>query len=141
MKRIFLFIGILICSLLLISCNSESNKQRTSEITDNERIIINGNPTPEEILINDKDADIFLIGDVVYKNAEDIEWVSELDLTLGEKSGEIMKNTNISNEFESYTATKLPVGTVIYTPVETKGPIKIVIIDNKEIRYLGMIEG
>lgn len=125
----------------MTSCNLETNEQRISEITANERIIINGNPTPEEILANDKDADIFLIGDDVYKNAEDIEWVRELDLTLGEKSGEIREITNISSEFESYTATKLPIGTVIYTPVESKGPIKIVFIDNKEIRYLGMIEG
>lgn len=141
MKRIFLYFGILICCLLMISCNSETIDNRTSKITANINIIENANPTPEEVLLNNSDADIFLIGDVVYINAEDIEWVKELDLTIGDKSGEIRKNTNNSSEFVSYTATKLPIGTVIYTPVEKKGPIKIVIMDNKEIRYLGMIEG
>jgi len=140
MKKIFLFFGILINSLLLISCSSETNEQ-VNGIKVNEQTIINGNPTPEEILTIDKDADIFLIGDVVYKNAEEIEWVRELNLTLGEKSGVIKKNTNNISEFENYTATKLPIGTVIYSPVEKKGPIKIVIVDNKEIRYLGLIEG
>ncbi|CAM5214192.1 hypothetical protein UACE39S_05479 [Ureibacillus acetophenoni] len=137
MKRIFMFFGILISTLLLISCNSETNDNPFSEVTISET----GNPTPEEILSNDPNADIFLIGDVVYINAEDIRWVKELELTIGDKSGEIKKNTTNSSEFESYTANKLPIGTVIYSPVEKSGPIKIVIIDNKEIRYLGMIEG
>ncbi|CAM5214786.1 hypothetical protein UACE39S_05088 [Ureibacillus acetophenoni] len=121
----------------MISCNSETNDNPFSEVTISET----GNPTPEEILSNDPNADIFLIGDVVYINAEDIRWVKELELTIGDKSGEIKKNTTNSSEFESYTANKLPIGTVIYSPVEKSGPIKIVIIDNKEIRYLGMIEG
>ena len=38
-------------------------------------------------------------------------------------------------------ATKLPVGAEIFEPTEKKGLILIVKFDNKEIRYLGLIEG
>ncbi|NEW07432.1 hypothetical protein GK047_15615 [Paenibacillus sp. SYP-B3998] len=124
MRKLCLLFGILSITFIIASCNS--------------RYI--GNPTAKDILTNNKDADIFMLNGIIYRNAEDIKWVNERELTLGEEVGEIKKQTKKSGEFENYTATKLPVGTLIYKPVE-KGDIYIAIVDNKEILYLGLREG
>lgn len=123
---------ILLLSIVLVACNS----QTTSEMSGNDT----GNPTAEQVLQNDKDADIFVLNDIVYTNAEGIEWVYEDDLTLGEEVGEIKKQTTDGDAFENFTASQLTVGTKIYEPVENSS-IYIVIVDDKEIRYLGLIEG
>jgi hypothetical protein len=60
--------------------------------------------------------------------------------SLGDEIGEIRNQTVKDDEFENFTSTKLKVGTKIYEPLE-KGNIYIVLIDGKEIRYLGLIEG
>lgn len=122
---------ILFISAILIACNNQT--------TENSEIQI-GNPTAKEILLKNKAADIFALNGVVYSNAEDIEWVNEKELTLGQEVGEIKKQTNDSDAFENYTATKLTVGTKIYEPVENSS-IYIVKVDDKEIRYIGLIEG
>lgn len=105
--------------------------------------MLHNNPTPEEILLDDKNADIFVEGDVVYINAQDIEWVNEEKLTAGEKIGDIKKQFDENEEFEDFTATKLPVGAQIYEPEEDVigGLVYIVKIDGKEIRYIGLVEG
>lgn len=127
-RKLFL---ILFLSTVLVACNNQ-----TTDAPGNDT----GNPTAEEILSKNKDADIFVLNGVVYSNAEDIEWVNEKELTLGEVVGEIKKQTNKSDAFENNTASKLSVGTKIYKTVE-KGDIYIVKVDDKEIRYLGLREG
>src|SRR5690625_7551881 len=103
-KGLFLFLFLL---LALMACSANDEEQHTTH-----------NPTPEEILSEDKDADIFVEGDLVYTNAEDINWVNEEELTTGEEIGEIKQQSDDSEEFEDFTATKLPVGTKIYEPEE-----------------------
>lgn len=96
-----------------------------------------GNPTPKDFL-GSSDADIFFLDSIVYSNAQDLEWVKELTYILGEQVGEITKNTDKARNFKNGTSNKLPVGTKIY---ETDTPAYIVIVDGKEIPYLGMYEG
>ncbi|WP_407272471.1 hypothetical protein [Radiobacillus sp. PE A8.2] len=122
---------VLLSSIVLVACNNQTNGINESDI---------GNPTVKEILTKNNDADIFVLNGVVYSNAEDIEWVNEMELTLGKDIGEIKKQTQESDEFENFTASKLPVGTKIYEPVE-KGDIYIVQVNDKERRYLGLREG
>lgn len=119
---------------MLAACSNNNKENETNE----ESI---GNPTPEEILSDDKDADIFLMDGTVYTNAKDIEWVNEEELTAGEKVGEIKSQTDDSEEFENFTASKLPAETDIYEPEEKKGPIYIIKLDGEEIPYMGLIEG
>jgi hypothetical protein len=95
------------------------------------------NPTPNDYLKNE-DADIFFLDGIVYSNAQDVEWVTELEYTLGEQIGEVTKQTDKASGFENGTANKLPVGTKIY---ETDTPAYIVIVNDKEIPYLKMVEG
>ena len=129
MCKRMLFI-VLFLSVVMVACSNQ--------ITPKEIKIVYDNPTPKEVLT--ENADIFVLNGIVYINAEDVEWVYEQDFTLGEQVGEIKKQTTNSDEFENYTASKLEVGTKIYETVE-KGDIYIVIVDDKEIRYLGLREG
>lgn len=122
---------ILFLSMVLVACNNQTTHEKSGEVL--------GNPTPEQILSEDEDADIFMLNDIVYTNAEHIEWVNEDELTVGEKVGEIKKQTADSDAFEDFTATKLTVGTKIYEPVENCS-IYIVKANGNEIRYLGLIE-
>jgi hypothetical protein len=96
-----------------------------------------GNPTPKDFL-GSSDADIFVLDSIVYSNAQDLEWLKELPYILGEQVGEITRQTDKAWNFKSGTSNKLPVGTKIY---ETDTPAYIVVVDGKEIPYLGMYEG
>ncbi|MCM3638095.1 hypothetical protein M3152_10190 [Sporosarcina luteola] len=96
-----------------------------------------GNPTPKDFLSHDN-ADIFMYEGIVYSNVEGVEWVLELDYTIGEQVLEIKKQKKKAFGFRNGTANKLPIGTVIY---ETNTPVYIVIINGEEIPYLAMIEG
>lgn len=96
-----------------------------------------GNPTPKDFLKNEG-ADIFLLGGIVYSNAQDVDWVTELEYKLGEQIGEVTMKTDKASSFKNGTANKLPVGAKIY---ETDTPVYIVIFNDKEVPYLKMIEG
>jgi hypothetical protein len=98
---------------------------------------LKGNPKPKDFLKNPH-ADIFVLDDIVYANAQDNEWVQEIDYTLGRQIGEITKQTDKAWNFKHGVANKLPVGTKIY---ETGTPAYIAIVDGEEIPYLAMIEG
>jgi hypothetical protein len=95
------------------------------------------NPTPKDYL-KFENADIFLLEGYVFSNAQGLEWVSELDYTLGEQVGEIKKQAKKASYFENGTANKLPIGAKIF---DTDTPIYIVIVDGKKIPYLKMVEG
>lgn len=123
---------LLLLLLALVACSGNNEEEYSTH-----------NPTPEEILSQDKDADIFVEDDLVYINAKDIDWVNEEELTIGKEIGEIKKQSTDSEEFESFTASKLPVGTKIYDPKEdvVGGYIYIVKKDGEEIPYVGLPEG
>lgn len=88
---------ILIQSLFLIfislsGCTNENNLQ---ESFDTQSI---GNPTPIDFL-DDENADIFILENIVYSNAEDLEWVEDLSYTVGEQVGEIIEVTEEARSF------------------------------------------
>ena len=118
--------GLLICSILLLvmftaGCNTG----------------IKGNPVPKDFL-RSTEADIFMLGDIVYANVQDIEWVQQLDYTVGEQVGEITKQTDKAIEFTNCVSNKLPVGTKIY---RTNNAVYCAVIEGEEIPYLAMLEG
>ena len=91
--------------------------------------------------IRKPNADIFLFDGVVYKNAIDIEWVQERELTLGKEVGSITRNSKTIFRFKNNTATILPRGTKIFRTYERSGDILLVKIGDEVIRYLGWREG
>ncbi|GAA0336184.1 hypothetical protein GCM10008967_28210 [Bacillus carboniphilus] len=122
---------ILLFLLILGACNEEKIVFIEQE----------GNPTAEEILSKIKNADIFEYKRIIYKNAEEVEWVQELDLELGKVVTEITEQSQNGKGFTSGVATKLPVGTKIYEPSGGKGLVLIAVVYGEEIRYLGLVEG
>ncbi|MEI5908919.1 hypothetical protein WAK64_17870 [Bacillus spongiae] len=99
--------------------------------------ILSPNPTPKDFL-KYENADIFLLNEYVYSNAQDLEWVSKLEYKLGEQVGEITNKADRSFNFKNGTANKLPIGTKIYG---TNTPAYIAIVNGREIPYLKMVEG
>ncbi|ALX49659.1 hypothetical protein [Lentibacillus amyloliquefaciens] len=126
MKALKLFAVLIMMALMTVGCSTNSENSTTI-----------GNPTPRDFLEHD-DADIFYIGDLIYSNAENVEWVQKLEYTLGEEFAEITRQTDKAYRFKSGTANKLPAETIIY---ETDTPVYIAIVDGKEIPYLKMVEG
>ncbi|WP_391209581.1 hypothetical protein [Psychrobacillus sp. L4] len=118
--RVLFFVSLLL--LLLSGCSNG---------------MITGNPTPKDMLKN-RDADIFLLEDIVYANAQDIEWVTESEYKLGEQVGVITKQKETAFNFNNGTANKLPVGTKIYA---TGKGFKVAIVDGIEIPYIPLLEG
>ncbi|MBP1933187.1 hypothetical protein [Ammoniphilus resinae] len=132
-----ILISFILCLAILGGCN-QPEKNNAGDFA--ERIETH-NPTAEETLAQNPDADIFELNGVVYSNASDIEWVQTTELTTGKNIGTITKQYKDGLVFEDQMATKLPIGTEIYEPLKGSGPILIVKLNGKEIRYLGLIEG
>ncbi|WP_064094209.1 hypothetical protein [Rossellomorea aquimaris] len=122
--KILLLLNIL--AVFLVGCNSEISINQST-----------GNPSPNDYL-KYENADIFLLGDYVYSNAQDLDWVSELEYELGEELGEITSQADRASNFKNGTANKLPIGTKIFN---TNTPAYIAVVDGKKILYLKMVEG
>lgn len=133
MKNVYLYLAVFFISFLLIACNEQTIKEHKENTT-------KGNPTVADILLENTDADIFLLNGIVYKNAVDVAWVNEEELTLGKEVAVIKKQTNDAEEFTDGVATKLNVGTEIYESIGN-GNIYIAVVKGEQIRYLGLIEG
>lgn len=133
MRRYFCLKILLFSTILVIlsGCGQTQNTKLNTEVKSVE------NPTPQDFL-KKENADIFVLDGIVFSNATNVKWVEELEYTLGEEIGEIIKQSDKADEFTNGTANKLPVGTKIY---ETDTQIYIAIADGKEIPYLKMVEG
>lgn len=132
MRKGWIYI-LLVLMFTLAGCNEGKEVSNTSEVTQN--------PKAAEFLSEHPNADLFIMKGIIYKNAEDIEWVQELDLQKGEKVYEITKQSKQADELESGSATVLPVGTKIYKTAEHHGQVYLAEINGERIRYLGLIEG
>lgn len=121
--------------LFIVACENQSTEKTKNHS------LGTGNPTVEEVLKQNENADIFIYNDIVYKNASSIDWVMDLHINVGEKILTISTQTSEGKEFQSGTATKLPIGTKIYKPSDEGEGILIAVVDGKEVRYLGLIEG
>jgi len=132
LKIHYRLLGILFI-LLLSGCVNQQVPTQVQHTTNN--------PTPLEVLKEHPNADIFLFKGVVYRNAEDIDWVKKLDLKQGEQLGEITAVYKDNVEFKQWMATKLPVGTKLYKTDTAKGPFILVQTDTELVPYLGVVEG
>ena len=66
-------------------------------------------PTPENLYSNDSEIDMFVYEGTAFVNAEDVDWVTEQDLTAGELAGTI-EETDEDGDFEDWDATVLRKG-------------------------------
>ena len=98
-------------------------------------------PNPENMMQQNTAEDIFMFEKVIYRNAEDIDWVKSSDFTKDKLVGEIRFHYERGSKFKSEMASKLPIGAKIYSIKEKKGLVLIIDVDGKELEYLGLVEG
>lgn len=120
--------------LVLVGCNSNN---RISE-ENNAKYIIIGNPTTEEILKANPNANILMYKDTIYNSG--IDWVDELKLTKDTQITEISEQRKEGKDFTNGTASKLIVGTKIFSVKERKD---VLIAETKDgdIRFYNLVEG
>lgn len=128
MKYRLLIIFLYGISIFLAGCGIDN------KITKHESVA----PSAEEVLQENRDADIFMLNDTVYKT--NIEWVDELSLTKNKKIGEIESTFDSNDSFKNKMATKLPIGSKIFSTNERKD---VLIVENKGIekKYYALTEG
>jgi len=136
MRLIILFI---ICLSMLTVTGCKQYEKKNYE--DSTASITTHNPTAKEILVQNPNADIFQFNGIIYSNASNLEWVQQTELATGNIVETITKQYKGGDIFEDAMATQLPIGTEIYEPLIKSGPILIVKLSGKEVRYLGLIEG
>lgn len=95
-------------------------------------------PTPETLYLNDSAIDMFVYEDTAFVNAEDVDWVTEQDLTAGELVGTI-EETDADGDFEDWDATVLPEGTKIYETDDAQ--IMLAECEGEFVPYLKYVEG
>jgi hypothetical protein len=131
MMKLIVFLLINITSILIpLGCESNNS----SDI----QVFSTANPTAEEVLSENPDADIFMFSEIIYNAG--ISWVDELELTKDKYITEIMKHSDEGKDFVNGTANKLSVGTKIYR-VKERGDILISETENGDIRFYNLVEG
>lgn len=104
-----------------------------------------GKVTAKDVLKQNPDADILQFDGFVYSNMTEVEWFKEDKDKYKKQSllGEIKKQTTKSSSFLDFTATKLPVGTKVYSNKldENRPGILIVEYEDKELYYMELLEG
>lgn len=97
------------------------------------------NAKPEALYKKDNSVDLLVYRDTAYINASGIDWMNELQLTSSNQLGTI-KRTNIKKRFKNFDATKLEVGTDIYSTKE-RDDIVLVKIGDNYVPYYRIVEG
>lgn len=97
-------------------------------------------PTVAEELKQNQNVDIFLLDNTVYKT--NIDWVNQLSLTKKKLIGKIETQYSIKSDepFKNRMATKLPIGSKIYSTNE-RNDVLIVQCKGKEKKYYKLTEG
>ena len=95
-------------------------------------------PTPENLYSTDNTIDMFVYQETAYVNAEDTDWVAEQEFVKGAMVGKI-KNSGVTQEFQDWDATILPVDTEIYETEDSQ--ILLAFCGEELIPYLKYVEG
>lgn len=95
-------------------------------------------PTPENLYSTDNTIDMFVYQETAYVNAEDTDWVAEQEFVQGAMAGKI-KNSGVTQEFQDWDATILPVDTEIYETEDAQ--ILLAFCGEELIPYLKYVEG
>lgn len=123
----------IISTFILSGCSSFQNN-------DNIETHETENPTAEEVLQLDSEADIFQLDGVIYQT--NIDWVDDLTLTKGKEVSVIKSQEQDATAFENNTANKLPGGTKIYKPKEKIDEnVLLVELDGEFMNYYAIVEG
>ena len=103
-----------------------------------------GNPTAKEILRDEPDADILQYEGLIYQKIVDDNFLPNIkDLVKYEELGEIKKTKDSYWGFNDLNASKLPVGTKVFSTNEGEETNYHLIIelDGEDIHYFVLLEG
>lgn len=128
MKKLPVLLLIIIMVLLALSgCKADQTQTHSTS-----------NPTAEEVLSDNPNANIFMYKETIYNAG--VSWVDELELTKDQLITEIIKKSDNRNGYVDGTANKLSVGTKIYS-VKERGDILIAETPDGDIRFYNLVEG
>ncbi|MGB8955023.1 MAG: hypothetical protein WCC10_06600 [Tumebacillaceae bacterium] len=131
---------VLLLTLVLLSGCMRSAAEEHPEKTAVTSTRTSHNPTPEEVLAQQPNADIFKFDGITFQKAEHRE-----DLQTykpGKRLSKIEAHyTPGKQPFLNGTATLLPIGTEIYDTDVPSGPVLIVKQGDRIIYYVGLVEG
>ncbi|KRF04179.1 hypothetical protein ASG89_22655 [Paenibacillus sp. Soil766] len=133
MTPFFKIMLVCIVLLLIVGCYKDPKIEGANKISQMERT-----STSEKIFKQNKDADILCVyGARFYKRDEDQEQYKQMDLTINHELGEVRKEYKDGNTFEDYMATKLQVGTKIFTiQGQMQSELLLVKLGEKYIVYI-----
>ncbi len=104
-----------------------------------------GKVTAKDVLNQNSDADIFQYNGFIYSNMTDVEWFKNEKEKYVKQNliGEIEKQSTSSKRFKDFTATKLPIGTKIYSTNKNEKEFGILIVEyeGKDLYYMVLLEG
>jgi hypothetical protein len=104
-----------------------------------------GKVTAKDVLKHNPDADIFQYEGFIYSNVTELEWFEERKESLAKEKliGEVKIQSTRSFGFKDFTATKLPVGTKIYSSSQggKESGVLILEIEGEDLFYMVMLEG
>jgi len=104
-----------------------------------------GRITAKDVLRQKSDADIFQFDGFIYSNITKVEWFNEEKGSYIKQRliGKIKKQSNSTFGFSNFTATKLPIGTKIYSTRKKEKGSDVIIVEykGKELYYIKLLEG
>ncbi|MCM2677463.1 hypothetical protein [Alkalicoccobacillus plakortidis] len=118
-------------ALIFVGC---TNNNEPVTISNSEE-----NPTAEEVLKENSEADILMYYGTIYNT--NVDWVDELTLTKGDQVGEIKEQATEGNyDYSNEMANKLSVGSMIFEAKERDDVL--IVEDNGETHYYyALVEG
>lgn len=122
---LFLIIVILVLLTTLLKLISNSSTQN--------------NGSAETLYKNNSSIDLLVYQNTSFVKADEIEWITQLQLTPNNLLGSIQRN-KIKKNFSNFDATKLEIGTKIYSTLE-RDDILLVLVNGEYIPYVNYIEG
>lgn len=141
MKRIVPLLFVLLCTLLLTGCATDStgNSCKAVDSSDTmESVSTADSATPETLYQKNPAIDLFVYGGAAYVNAAALDWVSGLELGAEEPLGAIAR-THVTGGFQDWDATVLAEDCEIY---ETeRGDILLAAQGGTYVPYLKWVEG
>lgn len=97
------------------------------------------NASAESLYENDNSIDLLVYQNTTFVKADEIDWILPLQLNPNTLLGSIQRN-NINKNFSDFDATKLEIGTKIYSALE-RNDILLVLVNGEYIPYFNYIEG
>ena len=100
-----------------------------------------GKVTAKDVLKENPEADILQYNGFIYSNMTDVDWFKEQQdqYTKNDVLGEIKRQSTSSFGFKEWSATKLPIGTKIYSTKDSG--ILIVEFEGTDLYYMQLLEG